>query len=548
MPLVELSAEDAIANRKSNPFATWGDRTAANRIEPVAKPAFDVPFRLEPGESIFTVGSCFARNVEAELLKRGFVLPMREIFKKPEFQGVEVGAINNFGTPSIYNEFAWALGERPFRPEDHIVEIQPGKFADLHLIPSMRPDAWETVISRRKAITQAFESVKRCRVLIMTLGLVEVWYDSQTDYYLNVAPRPSLIRSQPSRFRLHVLSFDECYKYLEETLLLVKKFGREDFRVLMTVSPVPLMATHRNQDVMVANSYSKSVLRSVAETIVERHDFISYYPSYESVTLSDRRIAWKDDFVHVTEEIVALNVSRMVDAFVGTLHDPDVSRDEIAAGGIAVAIEKAQLVRRGSQDAAMQFFSEFGEFSCRSVEFAVEHAGFLTASGDIEGALKVLKQAPQVPVSERAAVLIAEAHMSLGDPQEAVIALDPVAESGSRSYAVWNTLLKAAISTDDLALIKSVLARWTRRSPNRAARANTLVGRSRYERGDVEGAVSYLRTALALQSDDGLARIYLAEALLADGRRDEARGLIENLRPATPTEVKLLSRLSLRVD
>src|SRR5215510_6563682 len=102
MPLFVLSGADAVASRKTNPVATWGDRNAPNRVEPIATPAFKVPFRLEPGERIFTVGSCFARNVETELMKRGFQIPMRELFKRPEFAKLELTIINNFGTPSIY--------------------------------------------------------------------------------------------------------------------------------------------------------------------------------------------------------------------------------------------------------------------------------------------------------------------------------------------------------------------------------------------------------------------------------------------------------------
>ena len=64
MPLIRFSAEQAIENRKTNRYGSWGDRASPNRVEPVAKPGFDVPFKIQPGSKIFTVGSCFARNVE----------------------------------------------------------------------------------------------------------------------------------------------------------------------------------------------------------------------------------------------------------------------------------------------------------------------------------------------------------------------------------------------------------------------------------------------------------------------------------------------------
>ncbi len=115
MPLIRISSEIAVQNRKNNPFAQWGERGAPNRVEPIATPSFDVPFKLVHGEPIFTVGSCFARNVETELANRGFEIPARALFRRPEFSNLDSGIINNYGTPSIYNEFAWAFGEREIR-------------------------------------------------------------------------------------------------------------------------------------------------------------------------------------------------------------------------------------------------------------------------------------------------------------------------------------------------------------------------------------------------------------------------------------------------
>jgi hypothetical protein len=85
--------------------------------------------------------------------------------------------------------------------------------------------------------------------------------------------------------------------------------------VILTVSPVPLAATFTGRDVLVANMYSKSVLRAVAEEIRARFDFVDYFPSYESVMLSPRATTWEEDGVHVADAAVAVNVRRMVEAY-----------------------------------------------------------------------------------------------------------------------------------------------------------------------------------------------------------------------------------------
>lgn len=105
MAIMKISADEAVRNRK-NEFGAWGRRGEANRVEPIARPGFKVPFSLVPGESIFTIGSCFARNVENALVDRGFDIPARDLFTLPEFKDVHLSVLNNFGVPSIANELA----------------------------------------------------------------------------------------------------------------------------------------------------------------------------------------------------------------------------------------------------------------------------------------------------------------------------------------------------------------------------------------------------------------------------------------------------------
>src|SRR5690242_3403487 len=74
MPLQTISGEDAVRNIRSNAYGAWPSRNVPdlNRIEPLCRPEFLPSFRLEHGEKIFTIGSCFARNIERELVNRGF--------------------------------------------------------------------------------------------------------------------------------------------------------------------------------------------------------------------------------------------------------------------------------------------------------------------------------------------------------------------------------------------------------------------------------------------------------------------------------------------
>jgi hypothetical protein len=62
--------------------------------------------------------------------------------------------------------------------------------------------------------------------------------------------------------------------------------------MILTVSPVPLIATYEDQHVLVSNTYSKSVLRAAAEEISRRHSMCEYFPSYEMITGHHNQGAW----------------------------------------------------------------------------------------------------------------------------------------------------------------------------------------------------------------------------------------------------------------
>lgn len=546
MPLLEFSGAQAVEQRKGNPFATWGNRTQKNRVEPVTKPSFAVPFQINPEDKIFTVGSCFARHVEQVLMRRGFQLPMLDLFNKPEFADMNRGIVNNFGTPSIYNEFAWALGEQDFVAEDHIVETQNNKYIDMHVISSIRPTDFDTVLNRRKAITAAYRSFMECQVVIITLGLVEVWYDSKTGFYLNSSPRPTMLRNEPDRFKLHVLSFDEVYSYLEKTVDLIQKHGQENVQIIVTISPVPLATTHRTDDVIVANSYSKSVLRTAAETVIAKRNNVTYYPSFESVSLSDRKMTWLDDFVHVTDEIVSVNINRMVDAYVESEWTLEDHKSAIETGGALMAVERAAQVRQGSQEDASAFFETFADFSKTALDFTLEHVQYLQGLKDYAGVLSIVETAPEDP-HNTLGLIHAEALIKLGRAEEAFHLLTEQSKSGKSAWQLWHFYLESAKIIGDEEKVFEVLNRWIEASPSSAGRANGMIARWFYEIRDYDRALELFDIGISIDPEDALIRIYKTEALLAKLDFTGAQQEVEQIVPRMPNEKILLERLKERM-
>jgi hypothetical protein len=84
---------------------------------------------------------------------------------------------------------------------------------------------------------------------------------------------------------------------------------------VVTVSPVPLMATFSTEDVVIANTYSKSLLRTVAQEWTAAHQNVHYFPSYEIVQNSERAITWEEDLRHVQGKVVQHIMGLFMESF-----------------------------------------------------------------------------------------------------------------------------------------------------------------------------------------------------------------------------------------
>lgn len=505
MPLIELDSATAIDTLKSNGASMWPKRGEANRLSPIAKPRLQPKFQLLEGETIFTIGSCFARNVERELAARGFALPAHQAVKAdPDFMKFGTGVLNNYGTPSIYNEIHWAL-EREFRDEECFLQVG-SKWIDMHLPNTLRPADLETCRARRAVITEVYRQIPKCRIVIITLGLSEVWLDTKTGVYLNAPPRRGMLREEPDRFKLHVLSFDEAMGFMRRSMEMIAKHGCADVRVLMTVSPVPLSATLRDMDVMEANTYSKAVLRVVAEHIRSEFDFVDYYPSFESVTLSDRSLAWQDDEVHVTPEIVAVNIGRMVNAYTGVT---DLSLEELR--------DKIQTERPPT---VLRLIADHEQF-LEHKDIATSYVNAAVRCGDFAAAESWLHNAEDPKGFYEASIAFHK-----GEYSRALQCLKP----GVRRPVAWHRLkLRSHIALGEMGQAEQSMREWVAASPNSFDAYSIMAAAT----PDIEKAAPYYEQAIELSGNFPRACVEFAERLVAEGQVERAKAVIDGVTPDT---------------
>jgi hypothetical protein len=309
------SAEEARERLRTNLAARWASGwevepkpgTAWKRIttSDLFTPQVQAGFQLDQDDKVFAIGSCFARNVEGALGRLGFTVESRTTdFDAMPVRSAEQhgsGYTNKYNAPAILNELGWALDpESPF-PVEALQQLPNGTYLDPHATASLARADRETTLLRRSILTDVMRKIVNCRVVIITLGLIETFYDNETGLYTNTMPYPT---STPGRFSFCVLSYDDSLAALESVHELLTATGHPEFQVVVTVSPVPLAATFTGGDIVVANTHSKACLRAVADAWAQRHDNVHYFPSYEIVMNSRRETTWHMDGTHVRREVV----------------------------------------------------------------------------------------------------------------------------------------------------------------------------------------------------------------------------------------------------
>lgn len=275
----------------------------------------DSKLPISSDSTIFTIGSCFARNIEQQLKKLGYKVPLLGFSVPKEEWVYETNSIlNNYTPTSIYQEIKWladiydkggVVSGEDVRALGY--ETKSG-FIDLQLRGQI-PVSIERLVERRQQIYDISKCVFSAELVVITLGLIEVWQDVETGTYLQESPTSRAMLQDKKRFKFRVLRHDECMKNIEDAISLIKE-RNPGAHILMTTSPVPLARTFTDDDVITANMHSKSKLRSVCGELAES-GLVTYFPSYESVILTKSWDIWQDDLIHVKPWFIGKIINKL---------------------------------------------------------------------------------------------------------------------------------------------------------------------------------------------------------------------------------------------
>ena len=289
------------------PDSAFWRRAVAGRPEAEVDPVLEAPFTIGRSTPIATCGSCFAQHIARVLTRQGYnylvTEPAPEGDPDPESYGVFPARTGNiYTTRQLLQTFERAYGL--FRPADTAWTRDDGALVDPFR-PQVRKAGFPTLealeADRKRHLAAVRAMFEDCEVFIFTLGLTEAWVSARDGAAFPLAPGVAGGEPGPG-YAFRNLGVEEMVADLNSFIRRLRVVN-PGVRLILTVSPVPLVATYEPAHVLTATSYSKAALRVVADMVAKAEEGVCYFPSYEIITGPQARGRYfAEDLRSVTDE------------------------------------------------------------------------------------------------------------------------------------------------------------------------------------------------------------------------------------------------------
>jgi hypothetical protein len=277
---------------KTLPKASFWKPSVSERNALAITDLYRKKFNITRSDVIATAGSCFAQHIARNLASSGY--DYRD-FEKPVagFPEDQMAAFN-YGVYSarycniytarqLLQTFQRATGT--FVPHEEFWASDAGVHDQFR--PLVEPRPYRDVTEARAARAAHYAALRRLLsetdLFIFTFGLTEAWRDDRDGSILPVCPGTQAGTFQPKHHSFVNFTIAETLADFRAFMALCREV-KPEMRFLLTVSPVPLVATASPEHVLVATTYSKSVLRAVAGELADSDPAVAYFPSYEIIS------------------------------------------------------------------------------------------------------------------------------------------------------------------------------------------------------------------------------------------------------------------------
>ncbi len=300
---------------QANPYAgradyTFWRRSMAGRPVHEVDPVAGALFHIGEADRVATAGSCFAQHIARTLVRLGFSYLVTEHAPSGDDAAGGYGVFparfgNIYTTRQLLQLFRRAYSV--FDPHDVCWQRKDGRYIDPFR-PQVEAAGYATPRAlfddTQRHLAAVREMFETCDVFIFTLGLTEAWVSRRDGAVFPLAPGV-VTNNQPAQhygFRNFTVAEVEADLLAFIDLL---RIVNPAVRIILTVSPVALMATYEDRHVLVSTVHSKSVLRVVAGSVSAARPNVAYFPSYEIITgPQGGRAMYEDDLREVRPEAV----------------------------------------------------------------------------------------------------------------------------------------------------------------------------------------------------------------------------------------------------
>ena len=245
---------------------------------------------FQKDDLIVSAGSCFASNLIPWIEKEGLeYLRTEELpsqFKDlPEnlgYRNFSAAYGNIYTARHLRQLYEQALGVRvPAEDRWHIDGMVIDPFRPGLAYPAESDAEFDLLkASHLSAVLSAFH---KATVFVFTLGLTEAWQSKVDGSVFPACPGTISGVFDEEKHEFKNFSVEEITEDLTKFIELLRE-SNPKVRFIITVSPVPLVATASQSHVLLASTYSKSVLRVVAEQVSNELDDVTYFPAFEIIT------------------------------------------------------------------------------------------------------------------------------------------------------------------------------------------------------------------------------------------------------------------------
>lgn len=248
-------------------------------------PVVGCGFQIRETDKVATAGSCFAQHLAAALEKSGLCYYAPETGDRALGYGLFSARYGNIYTPAQLNQLLDRVYGR-FEPVDTAWDKGDGTFVDPFRpeIPQVAAaTATDVAEDRVRHFGHVREVFEKMDYFVFTLGLTEAWRSRIDGAVFPLAPGVAGGAMDPEKYEFVNFGVTETSADLSASILKIRGINPK-VKIILTVSPVPLMATYVPRHVLVSTTYSKSVLRVVAEEVCAKFSEVHYFPSYEIIT------------------------------------------------------------------------------------------------------------------------------------------------------------------------------------------------------------------------------------------------------------------------